>query len=160
MKSYSAAFNTFVLCALVLDARRKSPHLSLIPTASHCNEQTRDREATPDNIPLSHSLSVTLHTHLSHLDDFIPVGLTEVQSKMSVTMSVRHHRVEFWCSTLGFRWMWLSGWCYSSFCARYWWMLPVRWDMYTWNLLQHWRKLHLRVSWRLPDLCLRAHMSR
>lgn len=138
--------------ALFLEARRNSTQFSalLIAAATHCDEWTHDRKAASDNRPLSHYQLVTLHSHLSH------VGSTAVQGKIQFQWTT----AGFEFCNLRFRWIWLSGWCYSFFCARYRWVLPVCWDLYIWNLLQHWGKLHLLVSWRFPALCFWAHMSR
>lgn len=55
MKRYSADFNTFLLCALFLEAGRNGTEFSASVTAAagHYDERTRDMEAIPDNTVLS-----------------------------------------------------------------------------------------------------------
>lgn len=66
MKRYSADFNTFLLCALFLEAGRKSAEFSASVTeaAGHCDERTCDTEAIPENVPVSNYPRVRLYSVL------------------------------------------------------------------------------------------------
>lgn len=66
MKRYSADFNTFLRCALFLEAGRKSTECSASVTeaAGHCDERTCDTEAIPENMPAFNYPRVRLHSVL------------------------------------------------------------------------------------------------